>query len=646
MFSHLRISWCMALLILLGATVGAQTAPAQTEEAGGGKTLHILAIGISKYQYYKAGQTPRFAAKDAQDFTTFLEGVARGGFAHVKTHLLLDEQATRAAIAQAAEEVMSEAGPQDTFVFFYSGHGATRTLGPKKDEQFYLLPTNFNPAGGNRELYDMGIAGGLLQSWFLKIQSQHQLVVLNSSRSGRGLEGFIARAEVDNKFLANIARRDFALVFINKASYEFNSLKNGLLPYLLVEGLKGGAASDGGVVTVKKLIDYVEQNSRDVIVHTGDTALQRLIGKFGKTGIPSSYFSGKDFPLGVKPDGAAGRSGSAVRRRGAQSAFPKASVAADSRRNILSAAYERPYAGGDARDGTAASRQNDEHAEYILPAECAPLSEFHPSTSGWRRGKDHALLFGTDTYDKSDKWTPLNNPVFDATSIAEVLNTRFGFETEVVKNADLPCFGAYLTKYATKKYANDEQLFIFIAGHGEYRSNIDGFIILKNSEAADLPGLSFFSHSLLARMINYIPCKHTFLILDSCFGGAMATAAKAEGDRPSGESGEDSSDNPPAPDSDEEFIKMLMQFRTRRFLSSGGIDYVEDGPAGQHSPFAKKLLAALNMGRVGHTFITDSDIAADVKRMPPFNPVPLFDAWKSNDGRGEFFFISSPAPSP
>src|SRR5262249_28606913 len=143
----------------------------------------------------------------------------------------------------------------------------------------------------------------------------------------------------------------------------------------------------------------------------------------------------------------------------------------------------------------------------------------------------HALLFGTDLY---DNWTPLINPTIDASAIAEILNTRFGFETEVVKNASKKCVSQFLAKYSVKKYGDDEQLLIFFAGHGSYKSNYDGFLIARDSDANNLDpgGDSWIAHTLLARKIDSIPCKHIFLVLDSCFGGAMASAVTGVGEEP------------------------------------------------------------------------------------------------------------------
>lgn len=637
-----RLGLLLVVFLQLGV-LGARAVSAQTDAKDGsdGKTLHILAIGITKYQHYESG-TPRFAAKDAKDFTSSLEGVARNVFARTTTHLLIDEQATRTAIAQAAEDIIAAARPQDTFVCFYSGLGKTRTLGLKREEQFYLLPTNFNPALGNSELYDKGIASVLLQSWFLRIRARHQFVVLNSSYSGRGFEGFISRVEEDHKFLGSAAPRDYALLFINRTSYELNKQENGLLTYLILEGLRAGAGQGDGIVTVKRLIDYVEQNARAVLRKEGSTATQRLLSRVSDSGIPASYRSGEDFLLGSR----ASEVQTLSSPLGSQVRPPLVTTTKAVRSNHAIWPTVQPVSvPANIRESRTlqTSAPQDDDTVFILPPECASLSEVRPSTSIHRNGKDHALLFGTDDY---DKWTPLNNPIFDARVIAEVLNRRFGFETEVVMNANKKCISQYLAKYQTKKYRDDEQLFIFFAGHGSYKPNYDGFLIAKDSEANNLDptGDSWIAHALLARFIDSIPCRHIFLVLDSCFGGAMASAVPPAGNQ-AGTSpvalGDGSGNATPA-DSDSELIAAIMQFRTRRFLTSGGNEYVSDGAPGSHSPFARKLLSSFEANPQNKSFFTVSEIIPRVKYANPYQPIILYDSWPSDESRSEFFFFQDP----
>ena len=42
-----------------------------------------------------------------------------------------------------------------------------------------------------------------------------------------------------------------------------------------------------------------------------------------------------------------------------------------------------------------------------------------------------------------------------------------------------------------------------------------------------------------------------------------------------------------------EYINRKLKLKTRKFLTSGGKEYVSDGRPGQHSPFVRKLLEAI-----------------------------------------------------
>ena len=610
MFCISRFS-CLLLLILVPTGIFGETHVTAQSSIEQKAKLHILAIGITSYEHYKAKEVPAFAAKDASDFTTALAALARGSFDAVETHVLLNGDATRASIAKKVEELQASVKPQDSLVFFYSGHGISRTLGIAKEQQFYLVPHNFDPSLERSEMFDRAISSVLLQSWLLSIRAKHQFIVLNSDKSGHGFEEFVARAEEDKKFLGTVARRDLAVLFNNAGSYELNKFENGLLPYLLIDALKSDVLMADGVVTAKELLDYVVKNATEVIRRSGNTLTQRALARLSNAGKPASYMNGEDFPLGSR------------------SASPQPNNRLANHASAI-------------RSGATQSISENDDTEFIMPPECATLSEVRAAKGSYRNGKDHALLFGTDLY---DNWTTLSNPTVDATAIAEILNTRFGFATEVVKNANKLCVGLFLAKYSVRKYERDEQLLIFFAGHGSYTSNLDGFLITRDSKArnVDLFGFSSIPHSLLARIIDGIPCEHIFLVLDSCFGGAMATAVAPQDGQNSSSSSTvsgDSGDAAPYPNS--EMIKELMQFKTRRFLTSGGLEYVSDGTPGNHSPFANKFLSAFATTALNTTFFTVSEMIPKVKFAPPYQPIILYDAWPSNKIRSEFFFFILP----
>ncbi len=196
---------------------------------------------------------------------------------------------------------------------------------------------------------------------------------------------------------------------------------------------------------------------------------------------------------------------------------------------------------------------------------------------------DYALLFGIDEY---DEWNNLFNPVKDAQTIAEELEKNYGFKTEVILNATTSEIMAKLREYAKKSYQPNDQLFIFFAGHGQFDEVFtEGYLVGKDSKLNDPGKTSYISHSTLRTVVNNIPAKHIFLTLDACFGGTFDPLVARSGSRGMDEMYSDITRS--------EFVERRLRWKTRKYVTSGGKQYVADGKPGGHSPFARKFLQAL-----------------------------------------------------
>jgi tetratricopeptide (TPR) repeat protein len=253
----------------------------------------------------------------------------------------------------------------------------------------------------------------------------------------------------------------------------------------------------------------------------------------------------------------------------------------------------------------------------------ATSKESIPKESTSTNGKNYALLFGTDEY---DTWEKLNNPVNDASSVADELKTSYGFETELIKNAKKEQFLVKLREYARKTYEPNDQLFIFIAGHGNFDDVFnEGFVVTKDSKKDDESGASYLSHNELREKINNIKCKHIFLVMDVCFGGTFDPLVAKRG-------GQSEYDNI----SKQEFIARKLRFKTRRFLTSGGKEYVSDGRPGMHSPFARRLLEALRGFGGNDGILTIGEIITQVEAL---NPEPRTGEFGDNEPGSDFIFI-------
>lgn len=239
-------------------------------------------------------------------------------------------------------------------------------------------------------------------------------------------------------------------------------------------------------------------------------------------------------------------------------------------------------------------------------------------------GKNYALLFAIDQY---DEWTALNNPVNDAKTISEEVKQSYGFETEVVSNANRAQILSKLREYAQKTYEPNDQLLIMFAGHGHFDEIFgEGYVVAKDSKKDDEGLGSYISHSQLRTYLNNIKSKHIFLMMDVCFGGTFDPLIAKRG----GEEGYGML-------SKVEFANRKLRFKTRRYLTSGGKEYVSDGQAGKHSPFARKFLEALRTYGGQDGILTIQEILSYVESL---NPEPRTGEFGDNEPGSDFIFIA------
>lgn len=238
-------------------------------------------------------------------------------------------------------------------------------------------------------------------------------------------------------------------------------------------------------------------------------------------------------------------------------------------------------------------------------------------------GQNYGLLFGVNSY---DSWDPLTNPISDARAIADELGRFYGFEVDLVEDATQQQIVSSLRRYAARKYDQNDQLFIFFAGHGQFDEVLgDGYLVARDSRLRDETRTSYVSHSNLRTIINNIPCKHIFLVVDACYGGTFDPLIALRGEDEYTEV------------TKAEFIQRKMRFKTRRYLTSGGKEYVSDGRPGQHSPFTRKLLEAFRSYGGKDGLLTINRILQYVEKV---KPEPRAGEFGTNEPGSDFIFIA------
>jgi hypothetical protein len=116
--------------------------------------------------------------------------------------------------------------------------------------------------------------------------------------------------------------------------------------------------------------------------------------------------------------------------------------------------------------------------------------------------------------------------------------------------------------------------------------------------------------------------------MDACFGGTFDQAiAKRGGD-----------DNMYREITQDEYITKKLKFKTRLYLTSGAKEYVPDGRAGKHSPFASKLVEALRGYGGKNKVLTSQQVFWYVERV---KPEPRFGTFGDNEPGSEFVFVAN-----
>lgn len=237
--------------------------------------------------------------------------------------------------------------------------------------------------------------------------------------------------------------------------------------------------------------------------------------------------------------------------------------------------------------------------------------------------KDYALIFATDRY---DHWSDLVNPIDDAHAMAKMLRENYQFEVEIVENASVEEVWSVLRSYNERNFNPQDQLLVFFAGHGHYDESFgEGYVVASNSLKNDVAKTTYISHNRLRGVIDNIPNEHILLAMDVCFGGTLdPVLARSRGLQSYTVSVSD---------------MLIRKFdkRTRKYLTSGGKEYVSDGIPGSHSPFMSKLLYALSTNGGEDRVLTMSEIKSSMENL---SQVPRFGSFGTDETLSDFVFIA------
>jgi Caspase domain/Domain of unknown function (DUF4384) len=159
---------CFVVLLLVPHAVESQDSPG---------VKRALLVGINKYK-----SVPRLqgSLNDIETMRQIL--ITRWGFSDKLITMVTDEAATRNGILAALEQLVKEAGPNDTVYFHYSGHGSQveDLNGDEPDD--HLDETLVPQDGRSGDVRD--ITDDELDAVFAKMRAKSAMIVLDSCHSG------------------------------------------------------------------------------------------------------------------------------------------------------------------------------------------------------------------------------------------------------------------------------------------------------------------------------------------------------------------------------------------------------------------------------------------------------------------------------
>jgi hypothetical protein len=219
---------------------------------------HAIVVGVRSYG--DANQNDlQYTSDDAQALCAVL--LDRAGFAENDVHLFCDgpqgrlagmaREPKRSDILSSLKAVAQSATDADLVLFYFAGHGA------EISGKHYLITNDTRMNVVDETALDAGV----VNQYFEECKASHIVRLFDACRIGTGTR---ATGEAMSDGLASVLLKKsrgwltFSSCSSGELSHEPSDLKHGLFTFYLIQGIKGAAQNDKGMVTMEGLVDYVK----------------------------------------------------------------------------------------------------------------------------------------------------------------------------------------------------------------------------------------------------------------------------------------------------------------------------------------------------------------------------------------------------
>jgi hypothetical protein len=226
-----------------------------------GRFEHGQALVIGVANYLQVNPLPETVLNDARALAALLTDPAACGYLPANVRQLLDSQATAANIRAALADLAARAGPDDTAVVFFSGHGGRDGSGDEARQ--YLLPYDCDPGD-----LSTAISGEEVTALLSHIKAARLLVLFDSCHSGGAGDPKGApprlKTGLSEVYYERLAQGQGRVVMASSRSDEYSwalhEMENSLFTHYLLEALRGQARTLGdGYVRVFDIFRHVAE---------------------------------------------------------------------------------------------------------------------------------------------------------------------------------------------------------------------------------------------------------------------------------------------------------------------------------------------------------------------------------------------------
>ena len=267
-----RLICCLLCLALACAGAAAQRGSGGTA-AGPAPQKWAVLVGVGDYEDGAFGDLPN-AVRDAASVRDMLTG-APEGFPADNVVLLCDgapdpmHRPTRDNILAVLGQWVQLAGPEDSLVVYFAGHGVDVA------GRLYLVPGDARQG----DLENTALPFALFEQKLDGSAAKRSLVILDACHSGAGRNTpTMTRGMMSDIERFSEGRITIASCQVDELSHEYEDQGHGAFTWFLLQGFRGEADSDGdGRISALEISRYTFEQTRRWAARTGKSQNPRLL---------------------------------------------------------------------------------------------------------------------------------------------------------------------------------------------------------------------------------------------------------------------------------------------------------------------------------------------------------------------------------